>query len=250
MFTKNNRSEKHPEKQAPRGPGRPRGRTARGLASRDSLYRAAVDLIAERGYEAATMREIADRAGVSPGLLYKYFPGKRAVVLALYDELSATYADRARRMKPGPWRERALFAMKTSLRVLSTQRETLRALIPVLVGDPQQGLFATATAFSRARVQQVFVDATTGAREKLNPKLAESLGHILYVVHLAVILWWLLDRSPGQRATERLLALLGRLGGAAALAVRLPGARSVIRSVDTMIHEGLLGSAASRGGDA
>lgn len=242
MFTENNPERKKAQEITQRGPGRPPGRTPQGLASRESLYRAAVELIAERGYQAATMREIADRAGVSPALLYKYFPGKRAVVLALYDELSTAYAEQARRMRPGPWRERALFAMKTSLRVLSTQRKTLRAMTPILVGDPQQGLFAPATAFSRERVQQVFLDAVTGAKERMPPRVSESLGRILYVIHLTVILWWLLDRSPRQRSTERLLSLLTRLGRAAALAIKLPGAKGVIRSIDTMILEGLLPS--------
>jgi len=45
-------------------------------------------LIGERGYDAATLRDVAARAGVSPALLYRYFPNKRSVVLALYDELS------------------------------------------------------------------------------------------------------------------------------------------------------------------
>jgi AcrR family transcriptional regulator len=240
MFTKNNKTNKSPEKTDRKGPGRPRGRTARGIASRQTLYRTAVGLIVERGYEAATMREIADRAGVSPGLLYKYFPGKQAVVLELYDELSAEYADRARGMKPGPWRDRALFAMHTSLRVLATQRKTLRALTPVLVGDPQQGLFASSTAFSRERVQQVFTEAVTGAREKLDRKDAESLGRLLYMVHLAIILWWLLDKSPRQRATDRLLTLISRLGAVVSLAIKLPGAKGVVRSLDTIVLEGLL----------
>ena len=240
MFTKNNKTHKNTEKQDRKRPGRPPGRTARGMASRQTLYLAAVGLIAERGYEAATLRDIAARAGVSPGLLYKYFPGKQAVVLALYDELSAEYAEQAQQMKPGPWRDRALFAMQTSLRVLARQRPTLRALTPVLVGDPQQGLFASSTAFSRARVQQVFIDAVTGAREKLDRKDAESLGRLLYLVHLAVILWWLLDKSPRQRATDRLLALMTRLGAVVALAIKLPGAKGIVHSLDTIVLEGLL----------
>jgi AcrR family transcriptional regulator len=187
------------------------------------------------------MREIADRTGVSPALLYRYFPGKSAIVLALYDDLSGAYAAQAARMPPGAWRDRALFAMQASLRVLAPERDTLRALTPVLVGDPEQGLFAPATAFSRERVQRVFRDAVTGAREKLDRRDAESLGRILYVVHLAVILWWLLDRSERQRATDRLLRVLARLGAGAGLALKLPGARGVIRSIDGLIQEGLFG---------
>jgi len=79
MFMLNVKDAKEPEK--PRRPGRPKGQTRQGAAARLALYKTAIDLIGERGYEATTLREVADRAGVSVGLLYRYFPSKRAVVL-------------------------------------------------------------------------------------------------------------------------------------------------------------------------
>ena len=66
------------------------------------------------------------------------------------------------------------------------------------------------------------------------------------MVHLEVILWWLLDRSPQQRATDRLLGLLRRLRVVVGRATRLPGARAAIRSLDAVILDGLLGSLASQ----
>ena len=113
-------------------------------------------MIAERGYDSTTLRAIADEAGVSVGLLYRYFPSKQAVIIALYDELSAEFAREAAGMKPGRWRDRFTFALETSLRVLQPHRVALRALIPVMVGDPDDGVFADGTRFSRIRVQQVF----------------------------------------------------------------------------------------------
>src|SRR6476661_5622262 len=98
--------------------GRPRGMTEQGAAARRQLYDTAIALIASRGYEATTLRDIARQAGVSVGLLYRYFPSKHAVILALYDELSSEYAQQAARMPPGRWRDRFLFALKTSLDVL------------------------------------------------------------------------------------------------------------------------------------
>jgi AcrR family transcriptional regulator len=47
------------------------------------LLAAAATVLAEYGYDAATMTEIADRAGASIGTLYQYFPNKEAVVFAL-----------------------------------------------------------------------------------------------------------------------------------------------------------------------
>jgi len=49
----------------------------------DELLEAAGAVIAERGFEAATMTEIAGRAGASIGSVYQYFPNKDALVHAL-----------------------------------------------------------------------------------------------------------------------------------------------------------------------
>src|SRR6266850_3592697 len=101
----------------PRRRGRPPGQTAQGAAARDRLYDTAMRMIADRGYEATTLRNIAEEAGVSVGLLYRYFPSKQAVITALHDELSADYARQAADMPPGKWRDRFVFALKTSLHV-------------------------------------------------------------------------------------------------------------------------------------
>ena len=98
--------------------GRPPGETAQGAAARSRLYTIALRLISERGYDATTLRDIAKEAGVSVGLLYRYFPSKQAVVIALYDELSADYARQAEAMAPGKWKDRFVFALTTSLRAL------------------------------------------------------------------------------------------------------------------------------------
>src|ERR1700744_5721240 len=47
------------------------------------LMQAGADVIAERGYEAATMAEIAARAGAQIGSLYRFFPCKDVVADAL-----------------------------------------------------------------------------------------------------------------------------------------------------------------------
>jgi AcrR family transcriptional regulator len=201
----------------------------------------AIELIATRGYETTTLRDIAEQAGVSVGLLYRYFPSKRAVVLALHEELTAEYAARAARLRPGPWRDRFLHALETSLAVLSRERDTLAALTPLLIGDADEGMFAPATAFSHQRVRDVFVEAVRGADDAPPPGDAEALGRLLYIAHLAVILWWLLDKSPRQRATTQLIAILAGALPMAAMALHLEPARAFVRAADIVCREGLLG---------
>jgi len=242
MFTENVKPSETPQ---PRGRGRPPGITEHGTTSKASLYRNALELIAERGYHATTLRDIAQRAGVSVGLLYRYFPSKQSLVLHLYDELSADYAERAGQMPAGKWRDRFFFALSTSLEVLRPHRDTLAALTSLLVGDPNEGLFASKTAFSRQRVQSIFQEAVTGASDAPQADSAAALGRLLYLAHLGVILWWLLDKSPRQRATLVLLGLIRQVLPASALAFRLGLPRNFLVQVDRVFQEALFNEAAA-----
>ncbi len=58
-------------------------------ARRAQLQAVALDVFVEQGYHAASMDEIADRAGVSKPVLYQHFPGK----LELYTALISTAVD-------------------------------------------------------------------------------------------------------------------------------------------------------------
>lgn len=50
-------------------------------SSRTALLQAAVEVFTERGYEAATVADIAERAGVTTGALYSHFHGKLDLLL-------------------------------------------------------------------------------------------------------------------------------------------------------------------------
>lgn len=73
------------------GGNEPGGRRRDAAATRAVILAAARELFAERGYERATVRDIATRAGVNQALLFRYFGTK--------DELfRATMTDRGRSM--------------------------------------------------------------------------------------------------------------------------------------------------------
>lgn len=73
----------------------------------EELLEAASDLMAERGYEATTMAEIAARAGAKVGSLYRFFPNKEAVAdalvqrhIAILEDEYAALAKRAATLSP------------------------------------------------------------------------------------------------------------------------------------------------------
>ncbi|XPP26368.1 MAG: TetR/AcrR family transcriptional regulator [Leucobacter sp.] len=70
-------------------------------------------LIVEGGIEAATMREIASRAGFANGALKHYFPGKDAIITGAYERSLNGLAERLRAQVAG---KRGLEAIEISMR--------------------------------------------------------------------------------------------------------------------------------------
>lgn len=56
---------------------------ARSGATVEAILEAAAQIFERRGYAAGTTNRIAERAGVSIGSLYQYFPNEDAILVAL-----------------------------------------------------------------------------------------------------------------------------------------------------------------------
>jgi AcrR family transcriptional regulator len=97
---------------------RPRGTRLPRPARRRQLLDAALEVFVARGYHAAAMDEIAERAGVSKPVLYQHFPGKQELYLALLDESV----------------ERLIDGLRTALRSNADNRERVNATFTAYFG--------------------------------------------------------------------------------------------------------------------
>jgi len=61
--------------------------------ARERLVLAAVDLFTEQGYDATTVAQIAERAGVTKSTFFRYFRDKRDLLVAGQETLSRLLAD-------------------------------------------------------------------------------------------------------------------------------------------------------------
>lgn len=59
---------------------------SRGAQTRELAQRVALRLFTEQGYEATSLRQIADELGINKASLYYYFDGKEAIVQSLLDQ--------------------------------------------------------------------------------------------------------------------------------------------------------------------
>jgi TetR/AcrR family transcriptional regulator, repressor of fatR-cypB operon len=57
-----------------------------------TILQAALELIAERGFHGAPMSLVAQRAGVSAGIIYHYFASKEELIHALYHQIKADFS--------------------------------------------------------------------------------------------------------------------------------------------------------------
>jgi AcrR family transcriptional regulator len=75
-------------------------------AVRDAIVDAALDLFAADGFEATTVLAVADRAGVSPATVARYFPTKESMLFSERDVRSVALAGAiaARPRREGPLR--------------------------------------------------------------------------------------------------------------------------------------------------
>ena len=102
-----------------------------------ALIDAGAELFAEKGYEATTMTEIAQRAGAAIGSLYQFFPSKEALAETLfnrYAERAAASFARVEELAPGrPARELADLLIDYKL-ALRTDRDATIALSSSVAG--------------------------------------------------------------------------------------------------------------------
>jgi AcrR family transcriptional regulator len=60
--------------------------TARTQSQKERILAAAQECFVKSGFHAASMATIARTAGMSPGLIYRYFENKNAIILAIIDQ--------------------------------------------------------------------------------------------------------------------------------------------------------------------
>ena len=60
---------------------------------RQQILQAAMICFAKRGFHQASMHDISEQAGISVGLIYRYFESKEAVISAMADDHRRRFRD-------------------------------------------------------------------------------------------------------------------------------------------------------------
>ncbi|MBN2177483.1 MAG: TetR family transcriptional regulator [Demequinaceae bacterium] len=177
--------------------------------TRDRIVEAATDLVIERGYEAATMRDIAERAGVSLGSAYHYFRGKEELIGGIYVRIAEEHAEKARHDMAGQKKfldrlEAAAFAYLDVLEPYRPLAEPLLAL--AIVPSSSLSPFSEESAPVRDTTIGLYQEVVDGSNITTDMRLLPDLPHALWLMHTGITLAWVHDKSEGQAMTREVLA--------------------------------------------
>jgi len=223
----------------------PEGRTAKATATRQRILDVALAQFAEKGFAAATMRDIAAEAGCSLGLAYRYFATKDAMVLALYDSLVEEFAEEAAKLTPGTLAQRWAQAMRGDFARLQRHRKALTGLTSAgLAQGSETQVLGEAAADLRRRMLAIFSRIVTESKDAPKGSVGESLVTLLYALHLQLVLFWLQDPTEDQASTRQLIDLGADALGALRLAIRIPGIANPLVKVANVLAPILYGKTA------
>ena len=183
---------------APAGGPRPMRADAQRNYAR--LLDAARAAFVERGADDVSLEEIARRAGVGIGTLYRHFPTRQALLEAVYRDQVDTLSARAEELLRTESPEEALAEwMRALLEFSSTKRSMTSALLATLGTDSELlsacvTVIRTAAESLLARAQQAGVvrpDADAG-----------DLMRLVHAVNIAT------EKAPDPGQADRMLALI------------------------------------------
>ncbi len=216
--------------------------TPRAEDTRRKIYEAAMELFREKGFEETTMRDIAAKAAVALGGAYYYFSSKDAIVLAFYREMQEASNEPVLQALAGrkKLQERIACVVEKRLELLSPNRRFCSALFRHAPDgdDPLSPFSGDSKEIRDAAIEHMRI-AVEGSDAKIPPDLTPRLPYLLWLYQMAVIMFWLYDKSPNQERTKRLLeksvALLVKLLRLATLPLMKPVRKSALELVDSVV---------------
>jgi len=214
--------------------------TPRAQQTRAAITDAALELFRSHGYEATTMRAIAQRAGVSTGNAYYYFSSKEELIQEFY---ARSHADHLAASRSVLDRERDFTArLRGTLRALIDVQAPYHAFAATFykhAAEPTSPLspFSRQSSPTREASIALYREVLEGSNARVGAGLGERLPELLWLASMGVILYWVHDTSAGCSRTYGLIdgavPVIGRLVAAS----RIPVLRATLRDITALIDD-------------
>ncbi|NIQ03403.1 MAG: TetR family transcriptional regulator [Nitrospinaceae bacterium] len=182
--------------------------TPKALRTRQKILDAALSLFIEKGYDKATMRQIALLAGVAPGGIYHYFDGKEHIVQHFYDVIHEEHARACVAILQQETKLEARLHAVVRLKIeLAEPFKKVSGILFRVASDPNNPLspFSAQSSPTRDKSLAQFRELVSGSTVRLPEDVEAILADYLWLYQMGIILYWIHDTSEDSRKTHRLI---------------------------------------------
>ncbi|GAA2447307.1 TetR/AcrR family transcriptional regulator [Streptomyces lavendulocolor] len=220
-------------------PARP-AKAPKAEQTRTLILETALRLFQERGYDRTTMRAIAQEAGVSVGNAYYYFSSKEHLVQGFYDRLEAEHTAAVEPVLAGD-RDLAVRIRDTLLTWLDVAEpyHPFATQFFKNAADPDSPLspFSPESVAAREAAIAIQQRVLSGSDTKTAPELAGQLPHLMWLMQMGLVLFWVYDRSPGTERSRRLVVRTAPLVARTIALSRFRVLRPLVRQLHEVLEE-------------
>lgn len=179
------------------------------LKTRIKILEASVDIITEKGFKSASMREIARHAGVGDATIYNYFPSKEKLLYGYCEYTQQKVMDSLKLIEEFheyTLQEQLQQFIETQLSTWLPAREFLQEVFTLTFYSPVSG--STHLAKTKDIFMTVFIDmldAAIEAGEIPEQPYQELLPRLYWDYVTGIMAYWLKDDSEDFSNTTQLV---------------------------------------------
>ena len=194
--------------------------------TRLKILEAAADVIIEKGFRSASMREIARRAGVGDATIYNYFPTKESLLYGYCEHIQRQTMSALKEIEDFhtfTLQEQLQQLVETELQLWLPARDFLQQVFTLTYYSPASGVSHLAeTRRLNKKMVTDMLEAAVEAGEVPDQPYRELLPRLFWDYQTGILAYWLKDSSQDFENTTQLLD-------------------KTMSIVATILHQGLVG---------
>src|SRR5258708_1402751 len=170
--------------------------TGKGEQTRRHIFETALVLFREKGFDATTMQQIAERADVVKSAAYYYFPSKEAIIQAYYETIQADQeriCEQVFRQKRD-LQTRIASVLHSKLDLAKDDRNLLGVVFRY-TGEPRHPLSCLGSGTAEIRQRSIAVFEQAIETERMPKDLQQLLPIALWALQMGLLVMFLYDGS-------------------------------------------------------
>ena len=218
---------------------------------KEEYYQIAMEEFLKNGFHQTTMRDLAKKCGKSPGAFYKHFSSKEEIVHHFYLRELENFKKKAKEIESSRLKssKRLIDLFSYRFKAFSSYHKILFDLAGTAT-DPHSPLspFSRKSRPIRIAYIKIFKKILKRTDFHCHKNLQKYIGALMWYCMMAVLFFWVFDRSKNQSNTIKIIELSLPLVVIGLKATRFPLPRQINKKLHAFVQ--LLFKRSSISGDS